>query len=257
MITIGTAGYSYEDWRGAFYPANLSSRDYLSYYAGTFQFVEVNVTFYQMPNRHMLYHMAEKTPTGFEFSVKAFRGFTHERVDDDQQFVLFREALMPLTDTGRLACVVAQFPNSFRNNPLNQAYLRSLRARLGGLPIAVEFRHSSWLNEQVSQLLRDEEMGFVCVDEPQLPGLVPPVARATAAPAYVRFHGRNTAKWWRHEAAHERYDYLYTAEELSEWVPKLRELEAKVGKVLVAMNNHYQAKAVSNGKMLQGLLGLS
>ncbi len=254
MILIGTAGYSYDDWKGVFYPEKIDKKAMLPFYAREFDFTEVNSTYYRMPNRHMLYRMQEKTPLHFYFVIKAYKGITHERENNDVHFLQFREALVPLQEVGKLGCVLAQFPSSFRNSDGNRDYLRRCRELLPDIPIVVEFRHRSWIEEATFELLEEEYLGYVCVDEPAFKGLVPPVIRATTDIGYVRFHGRNYDKWWVHEQAHERYDYLYSEEELEEWVPKISALEERVNKVFVSMNNHYRGRAVINGRMLRELL---
>lgn len=259
MILVATAGFSYQDWRGPFYPETLPAQAMLGYYAGHFPFVELNTTFYRLPGEEFLRRLADRTPPGFFFVVKAFQGLTHTPQELGAEglqatFSLFRQAVRGLHGEGRLGAVLVQFPNGFRNNPPNQAYLSRWRAEMEELPVIVEFRHRSWLAPEVEQLLRRERLGFVAVDEPRLPGLLPPVAWATAPPAYVRFHGRNAAKWWHHQESYERYDYRYSEEELRQWIPTLRRLEGEVGTVLVAMNNHYQGSAPLNAKMLTALL---
>lgn len=257
MIVIGTSGYAYDDWRGPFYPRDLKPSDYLAYYARFFRFTEINSTYYRNPSPFMLKRLAEKTPEGFEFAVKGFSGMTHERADLEEARK-FRKALVPLEESRKLACVLLQFPNGFRAGAEAFDYLRRLREVLEGVPLAVEFRHRSWVQgERGFELLRELDAGFVAVDEPQLGTLVPPVVRATSSIGYVRFHGRNREKWWHHEQAYERYDYLYSDAELKEWVPRLVALDSETGRVYVAMNNHYQAKSVINARMLQELLGLT
>ncbi|MEW6046792.1 MAG: DUF72 domain-containing protein [Bacillota bacterium] len=256
MIVVGTSGYAYEDWKGPFYPRDLKPEEYLAFYARFFRFTEVNSTYYRSPSPFMLKRLAEKTPEGFEFAVKAFSGITHERADLELSRA-FRKALVPMEERGKLACVVLQFPNSFRPEPEAFEYLRRVREAFEGVRVVVEFRYRAWVQgEHAFELLRQIDAGFVAVDEPQLSTLVPPVVRATSGVGYVRFHGRNREKWWKHEQAYERYDYLYSRAELKEWVPRLVELEAKTDRVYVAMNNHYQAKSVVNARMLQELLGL-
>ncbi|HEY8425709.1 MAG TPA: DUF72 domain-containing protein [Limnochordales bacterium] len=254
MIIIGTSGYAYDDWKGPFYPRDLKPSDYLAYYARFFRFTELNVTYYRNPSPFMLARVADKTPDGFEFAVKAFSGITHERADLEEAR-RFRAALVPLEERRKLACVLLQFPNSFRPGPEAFDYLRRLREVLADVPVAVEFRHRGWVEgEQGFALLEELGAGFVAVDEPRIGTLMPPIARATGPLAYVRFHGRNREKWWHHQQAYERYDYLYSTEELQEWVPRLVSLEAQTGRVYVAMNNHYQAKSVINARMLEELL---
>jgi uncharacterized protein YecE (DUF72 family) len=254
LIIVGTAGYAYDDWVGPFYPKGLDKRDWLAFYAERFQFTEVNSTFYRMPNRFMLAKMADKTPQGFQFAIKAYRGISHERKNGAHDCEELREAVQPLANDGKLACIMVQFPNSYRNVVENRRYLADISSYLKMYPTTVEFRHRSWAEPAVFSFLESLGLGYVCVDEPRYPNLMPPVVLATARPGYVRFHGRNYEKWWRHEEAYERYDYLYSREELAEWVPQLQQLERDADAVYVAMNNHYQAKAALNGAMLQELL---
>jgi len=154
MILIGTGGYAYEDWRGVFYPPDLPAREMLAFYAREFPFTEVNSTYYRLPNRFMLYHMAEKTPEGFGFFLKAYRTMTHERPEETADFSAFRAALSPLLEGGRLLGVLAQFPTSFRATEANREYLRRFRSRLDGIPVAVEFRHREWITPETFQLPR-------------------------------------------------------------------------------------------------------
>ena len=150
---------------------------------------------------------------------------------------------------------MAQFPNSFRNERENRRHLVTLRQVLGDLPVVVEFRHRSWAEtEAVFPFLDDLGFGLVCVDAPKLASLFPDILRVTGNIAYVRFHGRNAAKWWKHQEAYERYDYLYSPEELEEWVPKLRSLASQADSVYAVMNNHYQGKAYLNAQQLRALL---
>lgn len=254
MIIVGTAGYSYEDWIGPVYPEGTDKKEMLAFYSREFPFTEVNSSYYRMPNRFMFFHMQEKTPDGFQFVIKAHKSLTHEREGNEKQFNEFIQALAPLLETGKFGCVLAQFPSSFRYRDENRDYLRQFREFLKDLPVVVEFRHQEWINEDTFELLEDEDLGFVCVDEPQFKTLVPPTVRSTGHIGYVRFHGRNYQKWWQHKETHERYDYLYSETELREWVPKISKLAEKTEKTFVSMNNHYRGQAVLNGRMLKNLL---
>ncbi len=255
MIKIGTSGFSYDDWAGAVYPADLPAREQLAFYAREFSTVEINVTTYRVPDGRTIQGWARKTPDGFLFSVKAHQGLTHEREAPD--FSGFVAALRPLTEAGKLGCVLAQFPYAFHATAENRAYLGRLREGFGELPVVVEFRNAGWIAPPTFELLRGLNLGFCCVDEPRLKGLLPPVVMATGPVAYVRFHGRNAAKWYNHEEAWERYDYLYSREELAEWAPKLRQLDAEAPLTLVYFNNHYCGKAAAGARDLgQLLLGL-
>ncbi|MBI3910117.1 MAG: DUF72 domain-containing protein [Armatimonadetes bacterium] len=257
MIRIGTSGFSYEDWRGHFYPPDLPKRDMLPYYARFFPTVEINATYYSLPSPFTFMQMARKVPEGFDFVVKAHKTMTHAGEYVPEAFEGFRRAVSPLTERNMLGCVLAQFPWSFRYAPENLAYLRQLRDGLADLPTVVEFRNRAWVRDETFATLRDLGLGFCCVDEPRLKGLMPPVCAATSPLGYIRFHGRNAAKWWQHEQAYERYDYLYSEAELAEWVPKIRALEAQVKRVYLFFNNHYEGKAGQNARMLARLLNLA
>ena len=255
MIRIGTSGFSYDDWLGPVYPAGLPARDQLAFYAREFSTVELNVTYYRVPDARTVEGWVRKTPDDFLFAVKAYQGLTHERAAPD--FAGFVSALQPLTESGKLGCVLAQFPYSFHPIPESRDYLRHLRDGLDTLPVVVEFRNAGWMSPRTFDLLRSLGLGFCSVDEPRLTGLMPPVAVATGPVAYVRFHGRNAAKWYAHAEAWERYDYTYSLDELREWTPKLRELDAEAPLTLVFFNNHFQGQAVKGARDLgQLLLGL-
>ncbi len=256
MIRIGTSGFSYKDWEGPFYPPGLPARDRLTYYAREFDTVEVDASYYAIPKASTLAAMASRTPVGFRFCLKAFRGMTHERVDNAALFGQFIAALTPWIEQDRLGCVLAQFPASFRNTPGNRDYLRLLRERMGTIPTVVEFRHRDWITRATGDLLRSLGLGFCCVDQPRLAGLVPPVAAATSTIGYVRFHGRNAAKWWRHDHAWERYDYAYPPEELAPWIPRIRRLAAATETTFVYANNHWAGQAIDTARQLRRLLGL-
>lgn len=255
MLHIGTSGFSYEDWVGPFYPDGLPKRAYLRFYAQHFSACELNFTYYCMPNARTLEAMAAKTPEHFLFTLKAHQEMTHEREDTEATFAQFVAALDPLIQAKKLGCILVQFPWSFKNTPQNRNYLKLCRERLGELPAAVEFRNREWITDEVFELLRELDLGFCCVDQPRLRGLIPPVAVTTGRVAYVRFHGRNAAKWWRHEQAWERYDYAYSEEELKEWVPKIRKLDSEAQDTYIFANNHYQAQAVDTARQLRMLLG--
>jgi uncharacterized protein YecE (DUF72 family) len=118
----------------------------------------------------------------------------------------------------------------------------------------VEFRHAQWLKPEVFGWLRDRNIGFCCVDEPQLPNLLPPLAEVTSDIGYVRFHGRNAAKWWQREHAYERYDYAYSAEELKEWLPRINKLNSLTEKTFVFANNHWRGQAIGTIRQLRFML---
>ncbi|MGD2252746.1 MAG: DUF72 domain-containing protein [Anaerolineales bacterium] len=252
MILLGTSGFSYDDWIGPVYPPDLPRRQWLEHMASQVDTIELNVTYYRVPGAKTVAGWAARTPDDFLFSLKAHRTLTHEREQPD--FGAFRESLAPLVDSGKLACVLVQFPYSFRASASTKDYVRQVGEGLADLPLVVEFRNRAWVQEETFSLLTELNMGFCCVDEPRLKGLMPPVARATGPVAYLRLHGRNAAKWWRHEQAWERYDYTYNEDELREWVPKLRALNAAAPITLVYANNHYRGQSLDAINKLRKLL---
>jgi uncharacterized protein YecE (DUF72 family) len=252
MILLGTSGFSYKDWVGPVYPPDLPAYRHLPYIAERVDSIELNVTYYRIPERRIVAGWVERTPNGFLFSVKAHRSITHERESPD--FDAYRQGISPLIEAERLACILAQFPYSFHPNPANRDYLRRIRAGFEDEPVVVEFRDRAWISDQTFSELEQLGMGFCCVDEPRLRGLIPPMARATSPVAYVRFHGRNAKQWWEHEHAWQRYDYSYSDEELQEWVPRIRELDSQAGLTLVYANNHYRGQSLETVKQLKGLL---
>lgn len=254
MVRIGTSGFSYKDWVGPVYPAGLPERNWLSYYATQFSTVELNVTFYRIPSARNLDAWIRNTPDDFRFSVKAFRGLTHEREAPD--FRAFVDSIRPMRAAGKLGCVLAQFPNSFHPIPENRAYLEQLRDGLGEYPLVAEFRHVAWSKPEFAQMLRSLAVGYCCVDEPQLKGLMPPQALVTAPTGYIRFHGRNAAHWYEHEDPAERYDYAYRPEELEEWLPRIRQVEEEAEDTYVFFNNHPHGHGVAGAKVLGKLLNL-
>jgi uncharacterized protein YecE (DUF72 family) len=254
VISIGTSGFDYDDWRGAFYPIELPKARFLEHYAEHFRALELNFSYYRMPSAAQAEAMVRRTGGRVTFAVKAHRSMTHERIAGESDLAAFEEALAPLREARVLGAVLAQFPQSFHQTEENRSYVKRLADRLGP-PLVVEMRRADWVERPLLDWLGRVGVGFCCVDEPRLEGLVPPIAEATAAPAYVRFHGRNAAKWYVHDRPAERYDYRYGDRELAEWAPKIRELERKAGDVLVFFNNHFQGKAVDAAKALGAMLG--
>jgi uncharacterized protein YecE (DUF72 family) len=253
-ILIGTSGFSYKDWVGPVYPQDLPKSEWLAHYAGEFKTCELNFSYYRIPTAGTLERMAAKVGDDFLFTVKAYKGITHEREDPEPQMRQFTQALAPLIDANKFACVLAQFPHSFHANAENRDYLQRVREGFSDLPVVVEFRSREWITDQTFDELRALELGFCCVDQPRFESLVPPVAVATGPVAYVRFHGRNYQKWWKHDEAWERYDYSYSDSELMEWVDKIHQLDDESPLTLVYMNNHWQGQAVGTARQLKMLL---
>jgi uncharacterized protein YecE (DUF72 family) len=255
-IKIGTSGFKYADWKGAFYPERLRDQDMLRFYAECFDTLEINYTYYQMPSPKTLEAMASKAGGQITFNVKAHADMTHRRENFQAAAPAFREAVGILEDRHALGCILAQFPYSFRDKRENREHLLRLREALAGVPLVVEFRNDSWYAPAVFAFLQEQGIGLCCVDEPDLPKLPPKVVEATSDVGYVRFHGRAAAKWWEHKEASERYDYFYAERELEEWVPKIQTLAKKTKITFLFFNNHPRGKAAANAYMMQHRLGL-
>ena len=253
MICIGTCGYSYKEWVGPFYPEGTRDGNMLEYYASQFNFVEINSSFYHMPRLQLFDSIAKRTPDGFKTAVKLFQGFTHETAVDGKLAGNFSYSVQPLVESGKLVCLLAQFPYSFHYTPENMDRLKQIREWFRDVDVNVEFRNQNWIRQEVVALLKSENLGFVCVDEPNVKGLIKKVLLSTSNVSYLRLHGRNAAKWYGGEGS-ERYDYLYSEQELYEWLPGIRELEGNSQITVIAFNNHPKGKATANGKMLASLL---
>ncbi|HSO19752.1 MAG TPA: DUF72 domain-containing protein, partial [Desulfosarcina sp.] len=174
QILVGTSGYSYTEWvEAGIYPAGTQPGRMLGIYAQRFPATELNFTWYQMPKPDALERMQRQVPETFRFSVKLNRGLTHE-VDPDEWAGLakqFREGISPLIQSGQLAAILAQLPPSFRRTPDNRQYLARLLDTLEGLPLAVEFRHASWVSDRVFAGMAERRLTLAAVDVPDLPGL--------------------------------------------------------------------------------------
>jgi uncharacterized protein YecE (DUF72 family) len=253
-IRIGTSGYSFEDWRGEFYPAEVPKGKMLDFYQQHFSTVEINSTYYRIPHPAVLANMVKKTQPGFEFIVKANQNLTHERKEVETPAAEFREALKPLADRGQLKGVMAQFPWSFKYSPPHLAYLSTCRELMQPYPFYVEFRHYSWLRKETIETMRNQNMGFVSVDGPRLAGLLPPELVVTGPAAYVRLHGRNADHWWGGGSL--RYDYLYNEAELKEWKERIDRLKGEVNKAFIFFNNCHLGQAVKNARDMMKMFDL-
>lgn len=255
MLHVGTSGYSFDDWVGPFYPEGTDTSDFLSYFATRLACVEVNYTYYRLPVAKTLRIMESNTPPDFVFTLKATKTITHDQSRQRDEYEAYRKNLAHLIEAGKFGCVLLQFPNSFHLERENVNHLAFVREQWPDLPLAVEFRHKSWVeDDRTWEFLRDRNFAYCCVDEPQFSSLVPPIAEVTADIAYVRFHGRNYDKWWQHEQMYERYDYLYSRDELKEWLPKVRSLSNDTEQTYVFFNNHYEAQAVQNAMEFADML---
>ena len=274
-IHVGTGGWNYPTgkgtWNGVFYPARRPSRfDELAYYAERFDTVEVNSTFYRIPEAAQALSWRRRTPASFLFSVKLSQKFTHpdmylsktgaadwdlSRADVD----LFRAGIGPLADAERLAALLIQFPPSFHRGDETGEYLDWLLEAFAGYPIAVELRHRSWSDAAAETAARLDEAGatWALIDEPKFESSVRQALEASGRLplTYLRLHGRNAAAWWEHDEAEDRYDYFYSPAEVRTFVEPVRRAAAQGRRVLVYFNNHFSAKAVANAAILKHDLG--
>ncbi len=257
MIFVGTSGYSFPDWGGGFYPAGIPSGQMLNFYATRFPAVEINSTYYRLPHPRVMRQVEAKTPPGFRFSVKLPGDVTHRYSRDPALFDTFLRVIEPFEEKGKFVGALAQFPWGFRDTAGNRGYLRFLREAVPDRPLFVEFRNDSWAREETFELMRDTGLGYCVVDEPRLEGLFPPIPRVTGEVAYLRFHGRNARDWWSPaRGEHQRYNYLYSEEELRSWVQEIRNLEAQTRETYVFFNNCYGGHAAQNAREMASLLGL-
>jgi uncharacterized protein YecE (DUF72 family) len=288
-LRIGTSGWNYPagkgTWNGIFYPParrRPKAFDELSFYAEHFDTVEVNSTFYGQPRADVTRAWVSRTPSHFEFSIKLYQKFTHPRMfterlvealpDDarvpDAVEALarpnaadldeFRRGIDPLASTGRLGAVLAQFPPSFKDTPASRQYVMDLLRSLHDYRIAVELRHRSWSDAiaETLTLLNAFQAAWVQIDEPKFTFSI----RQNYLPNvkgfyYMRLHGRNAAKWWRHEKSEDRYDYLYSADELREFSDTAAAARELVKKTYLYTNNHFSAKSVANAAMIKQQVG--
>ncbi len=252
-VRVGTSGYSFDDWKGSFYPARFSKPKMLGYYSQFFNTVEINATYYRIPPKRTFESMLERTDENFEFMVKAHESATHKRDQFPIETPMYLQAIHPLVKSGRLRGILLQFPWSFSRNNANIDHIKTCAECFDNLPLFIEFRHSSWIRQDTFDLLKSLGLGYVAVDEPQLESMVPPVAVATGDIGYVRFHGRNAEKWYSGKGS-DRYDYLYSEEELREWVKKIDALREHTQLVYAFFNNCHMGQAVTNARQLLEML---
>jgi uncharacterized protein YecE (DUF72 family) len=273
---VGTSGWSYPagrgTWNGVFYPSGAARGrrfDELSYYAEHFDTVEVNSSFYRPPAATTTRSWVQRTPKGFDFSLKLYQKFTHPEMfvkatgrdphdlgqaDVDE----FRTAVEPIASAGRLGALLAQFPVSFKSDPDTQEYLHWLLDAFKDYPMAVELRHRSWSDtaDRTMEILNEHGAAWAQIDEPKFRVSIRQTFRPNVQGLfYMRLHGRNAANWWRHERSEDRYDYLYSSDELRPFADTARELRKEVRKAYLYMNNHFAAKSVANAAMLKHQLG--
>ena len=256
MIRVGTSGYQFADWKGTFYPASIPARDVLPYYAERFDVVEINATYYRILPAKSYEGMLRRVPKSFGFVIKAYGGLTHQAGIDPIALAQYLDSLRPLIEGERLLHVLFQYPFGYRNTEENRRKALELCDSVAPASPAVEFRHASWDDEAVRDLLSRKGVTWCSVDEPPLPGLLPPVAHLTTPRGYVRLHGRNKREWFGKDRD-RRYHYHYSDDELAEWVPRVKEMDERARDVVVFFNNCHEGNAPNNALRFIDLLSQS
>ena len=271
QIRVGTAGWSYKDWDGIFYPPGMARRKQhpLEYLARCFDVVEINTSFYGhiRPELAKLWsRKAEAVNPEFVFTAKLHRSFTHSPLavmeptsaatikpnDEDER--LAREGLDALAGEGKLAALLIQFPVSFKNTGLNREYLEGLLRQFIEYRPVVEVRHSSWNNPETIASFGQRNAAFCNIDQPLIGRSLAPTEHVTSPLGYVRLHGRNYDQWFESETPHDRYNYLYSEAQLAAWKEKIERIASRAEVTYVVTNNHFEAKAGVNGLQLKHML---
>jgi uncharacterized protein YecE (DUF72 family) len=280
-IRIGTAGWSYKDWEGIFYPSGLEHRKQhkLQYLARFFDTTEINTSFYGplKPELAKLWcrKVAAVNPR-FLFTAKLYRAFTHSPIavmeptsaatirPTDQDEDRTREGLDAIANEGLLGALLIQFPVSFKNTSPNREYLDRLLRQFIEYSCVVEVRHASWNDAETLASFAQKSVGFCNIDQPVLGRSLAPTEHVTAPIAYVRLHGRNYEHWFVDQGSveqksgsdnrNDRYNYLYSASELAGWKERIANLAEKAQTTHVITNNHFESKAGVNALELKALL---
>jgi uncharacterized protein YecE (DUF72 family) len=257
-IRVGCSGWSYKDWVGPFYPDGTAPKDMFTRYMEHFDTVEINSTFYRIPNEYMVKSWANRSGDDFRFSAKIYQAVTHEKEMRSVRPVYeqYMASMLPLKS--KVGSILIQMPQRFKASEANYALLEDFLSMLHtNVAFTAEFRDRSWFNEDTFKLLETYNVAFCVVSQPQFKGLIPPEPIVTADHAYMRFHGLNYKKWYSGEGS-ARYDYLYSKEELEDWKPKVQGMQEEAAKtVYVYFNNHPSGQAPANAKMMMDLLGIA
>lgn len=258
-IRIGPAGWAYKDWEGVVYPQKPGAKfDPLEYLAKFFNTIEINSSFYRPFTESTAASWARRVEArrDFMFTAKLHKVFTHERgkatIDDEK---LVREGMDALQNAGKLGALLLQFPWSFKNTDDDRVYLTRLLERFKDYPLVLEIRHSSWNNPQIYEWLEELGVGICNVDQPLFKKSIKPADLTTSQIGYVRLHGRNYQDWFREKAPRDdRYNYLYSVEELEPWITRIKEIAAKTKESYVITNNHFRGQAVVNALEIKATL---
>jgi uncharacterized protein YecE (DUF72 family) len=265
-VRIGVCSWADKGLLERWYPRGVSSpAARLGYYAARFDVVEVDSPFYRLPAPETAAKWAERTPPGFTFHAKAsgeMTGHREREVPLEEEFGRFREALGPLEEAGKLRGVLMQYPSGFKKVPESLEELRLVRPLLEPLVPLVEFRHRSWMTPEERHdtlaFLESEGLAYVSVDAPstRATNVMPRVPAATREIAYVRFHGRNWKTWNIRGAKYsgERFDWMYSPEELEDWVDPIRRFVEDGVEVYAMFNNNRHDYAPRSAQELRRIL---
>jgi uncharacterized protein YecE (DUF72 family) len=266
-IRVGPAGWAYPDWAGYVYPARRPKGFHeATYLAQFFDTIEINTTFYHPLQPEHAEQWIERVSLNpdFLFTAKLGRKFTHDFAAaaslgaKDERAV--RAGFDILHRAKKLGAVLLQFPFSFHRTRDTENYLASLLQRFAAYPLVVELRHASWNSEATFALLERFNAGFCNIDQPIIGRSLQPSAHSSGPVGYVRLHGRRYDTWFSDDAAlpaHERYNYLYSPEELAPWAIRIRTVAERAQDTFVIANNHFQGKAVVNALQLISILNSS
>jgi uncharacterized protein YecE (DUF72 family) len=270
-IRFGTAGWSYKDWEGVFYPSEMRHNKLhpLEYLARFFDTTEINTSFYG-PLKPELAKLWCRRVVGvnpqFLFTAKLYRAFTHSPLavteptsaasirPTDEDEIKTREGLDAVAGEGRLGALLIQFPVSFKNTSLNREYLDRLLRQFIEYPRVVEVRDSSWNNPETLAAFAQKNVAFCNIDQPVLGKSLGPTQHVTASLAYVRLHGRNYDQWFDSDNRNDRYNYLYKERELEDWKQRIKNVAEKAQTTYVITNNHFESKAGVNALELKAMV---
>lgn len=258
VIRVGPAGWSYPDWRRIVYPKRRPRGFHeLEYLARFFDVVEINTSFYHAPRPQSVKEWIRQVQNNkhFTFTAKSWERFTHDRNATTEDELVFKQGIEPLAEAGRLGALLFQFPWSFKNDPENRRYLTDLCKRFREYPLVIEVRHSSWATPETLEMLTELGVGCCNIDQPLIGRSIRPAENVTSPVGYVRLHGRNYREWFRADRdAGERYDYLYSVEELGPWVERIENIARRSKVTIVVTNNHARGKAIANALQLVAMI---
>src|SRR5882724_3999188 len=262
IVRVGPAGWSYADWAGYVYPSRRARGFHeATYLAEFFDTIEINTSFYQplRPDHAAQWIDRVLANPRFLFTAKLWQRFTHDSIPGatpaDERAV--RGGFDVLRAADKLGAVLLQFPFSFHRTKETVSYLAALLKRFAGYPLVVEVRHASWDTPETLALLQEHNAGFCNIDQPVIGRSLTPSAQATSPIGYIRLHGRRYDTWFSDDRAipaHERYNYLYTSEELAPWITRVRNVAERSRDTFVVTNNHFQGKSVVNALQLISIL---